>query len=140
MEAQQFTALIDHEMEFEAIKPPFGGASSPRETFKDLVSIDPLGMTDCDRSAINKGDSSAGATQTQSEGHQRNRNTWDELNEATIAHQTRKELSELGETGQIKGFEITKAHLVIGDDDRGKFTQGQRACSVSSFAAISQKK
>src|SRR4051812_40518172 len=51
---EQFATIIDHQMQFEAIKPAQRGLATLRDAFKHTVAVNPLVVADRQRSCIDK--------------------------------------------------------------------------------------
>ena len=72
---QQLTAVVDHQMNFEAVEPARAGLAAFSQVTKDLVRVDPQVVTDLDRSRVNERDSCATTKTCEQEGCWRRRSS-----------------------------------------------------------------
>ena len=56
LERQEFAPVVDHEMEFEAIKPAHGGFATPGDVLEDWVAMEAAIVANHPRSRVDKGD------------------------------------------------------------------------------------
>jgi hypothetical protein len=56
LERQSLTAVIDHQVELEAVAPPDRGLAAPGDRFEDCMAVDPAVMAHHQRRGVDKGD------------------------------------------------------------------------------------
>lgn len=131
--AQEFTLIVDDQVQLEAKEPTHRGLASSCQTGKDLVPVDALIAANSQRCRIHERDARTapeGAAKIDGQSDQRPRHQFDK---ALIAHQTWKFLVEVFlDVPSVVVLEIPIARLMEMDHDGHDFTQTHSGLPVAT--------
>ena len=122
--AEQFTAIIEHQMQLEAEKPAHRSLAARRQPSKDLVLVDTPVITDGEGSGIHETDPGAAAQAGEQIGTQQPQHTWHELYEAPVANQMGKLPTQVyAHMLAVVGFEGAIVALMKVNEEGHDFTR-----------------
>ena len=118
-EGEQFAAIIDDQMQLEAVESADRGLAAARIDPKDAVLVDAGGMADDERGRVHETDSGAFSKLGVQIDRERHEHARQQRDDAGVAHQVRElaaqvHLHMLG----VEGFEGAIARLLEEDEDR----------------------
>lgn len=131
---QQVAAVVDGQMQFEAVKPAHTGLAALGINRKDAVRTDAFGITDGKRGRINEADACTGSIAALQIGEQWNRQAGDQSHKARITDQVWEFTSQMHlDRLRVIGFEVAIMRLVKMDENRHHLALTQPACPLALF-------
>ncbi len=129
---EQFTAVIDHQMEFEAETPTARATSARRQSRKDLVLLNAPIIADGDEGRVNEADAGAVSKQAEQIGAEQREYARGQLDKACVADQVGKLSAQmLLDVLRVVRLETAILALVEVDQDGHDFAVAQVSGSVS---------
>src|SRR6266508_1815997 len=138
--SQEFTTLINDQMQLEAIKPAHRTLAALGELSKHLVSMYPMVITNQQGGGVNEGKSVTAPVQALQISAQRSQYRRHQDHKTLITHQFRKLASQmLTDMFGVIGFEISVLRLMKTNNNRHDFTDTQLSCALTFSTFVSQQ-